>query len=90
MDVVGERVAGSDISKTDEGVRTGPGRGQVAAFRQEVRTFGAVTRQLQRLAGWLAASDSNNMCSDQPQRQHEVHHQLSQQQPPHLMNSRTS
>jgi hypothetical protein len=63
MDVVGERVAGSDISKTDEGVRTGPGRGRVAAFRQEVRTFGAVTRQLQRLVDWLAASTSNSMCS---------------------------
>jgi transposase len=52
-----ERVAGLDVSKADVKacVRV-PAESGARGYRQEVRTFGATTRQLLRLADWLAHS----------------------------------
>lgn len=53
MDVLVERCAGIDVGKADVKVCVRvPGR-RAGTRRQEVRTFGATTRQLLRLADWL-------------------------------------
>src|SRR3954468_11558687 len=57
MDVIVERVAGLDVSKSDVKAcvrcpRQGPGR----RYGQEVRTFATMTRQLTASADWLTES----------------------------------
>jgi hypothetical protein len=55
MDVVVERVAGLDVSKPDVKacVRLpSPAGGQ--RYREQTRTFSAMTGHLQRLADWVA------------------------------------
>jgi transposase len=56
MDVVVERVAGLDVSKADVKacVRLPSPAGGGQRYREETRTFSAMTPHLQRLADWLS------------------------------------
>src|SRR4051794_14524525 len=57
MDVIVERVAGLDVSKSDvKACVRCPRQGAGRRYGQEVRTFATMTRQLMALADWLAES----------------------------------